>query len=181
MSRQPPGSVGALFERHCPATLECRGILWNHSSAVATRALEIAKNFSARRDFLEEAAWLHDLGIVRVHAPGIGCFGEMHYLWHGVIGREMCDEAGLPEHGLVCERHVGTGLTVREVAEIDLGLPMRDMLPISLEEQIVCYADQFFSKSTTDPLPLDEVRRRVGRHGEAPLQRFEELHQKFAQ
>lgn len=181
MSCQPPQSVAALFERHCPATIECREILWNHSSAVATLALEIGQETAANLDFLEEAAWLHDIGIVKVHAPGIGCYGERPYLWHGVLGRAMCDEAKLYEHGLVCERHVGTGLTAQEVVGLNLGLPERDMLPLSLEEQIICYADQFFSKSTKDPLSLAEVRRRVGRHGENPLGRFEELHRRFSQ
>ena len=61
------------------------------------------------------------------------------------------------------------------------GMPIRDMLPRSLEERLICYADQFFSKSTPDRLSVDEVRRRVSRHGTAPLQRFEALHREFGQ
>jgi uncharacterized protein len=56
----------------------------------------------------------------------------------------------LPRHALVCERHVGCGITAREIREGNLPLPERDMVPLSLEEQIVCYADKFFSKKDLD-------------------------------
>lgn len=178
-SARPPDRVAALFDQHYPPGHPARDILWQHSAAVASLSLEIGQAQGARLDFLEEAAWLHDIGIAYTHAPGIGCHGDRPYLCHGVIGRELCEQAGFPEHGLVCETHVGTGLTAAEVQATGLPLPVRDMLPASLEEQVVCYADQFFSKSSSDRLDLAEVRRRVGRHGEAPLRRFEALHSRF--
>ena len=182
----PPSAVAAIFEQHYPAGDPAREILWQHSGAVADLSLEIGRRMveslsgeSPRLDFLEQAAWLHDIGIRYTHAPGIGCQGDLPYLCHGVIGREICDKAGLPEHGLVCERHVGTGLTADEVTATGFPMPIRDMLPLSLEERIICYADQFFSKSSPEMLELAEVRRRVGRHGATPLARFEALHGEF--
>jgi uncharacterized protein len=52
----------------------------------------------------------------------------------------------LPKHGLVCERHVGLGITAEEIRRRRLPLPQRDMIPVSIEEQIICYSDKFFSK-----------------------------------
>lgn len=179
MSASPPERVAALFEEHYPPGTPSREILWSHSAAVATLALELAEIYGARRDFVEEAAWLHDIGIRYTHAPGILCQGDPPYLCHGVIGREICEKAGFPEHGLVCETHVGTGLTADEVRATGYALPIRDMLPTSLEEKIICYADQFFSKSSPQRLSVEEVRRRVGHHGEASLRRFEALHAAF--
>lgn len=179
MSDRPPERVAGLFETHYPAGTPSRDILWQHSAAVATLALEIGRRHGARLDFLEEAAWLHDIGIRYTRAPGIGCQGDQPYLCHGVIGRQLCEQAGLPEHGMVCETHVGTGLTAEEVQATGLPMPIRDMLPRTLEERIICYADQFFSKSTPLRLGLDEVRRRVARHGQPPLDRFEALHASF--
>jgi uncharacterized protein len=179
MSQRPPQSVAALFEEHYPPGTPSREILWGHSASVATLSLEIARAVGARLDFVEEAAWLHDIGIRYTHAPGILCHGDKPYLCHGVIGREICDLAGLPEHGLVCETHVGTGLTAAEVRATGYPMPIRDMLPTSLEEQVICYADQFFSKSSSDRLDLEEVRHRVARHGQPPLERFEALHARF--
>ncbi len=153
--------------------------MWSHSADVASLSLEIGEKVGADLTFLEEAAWLHDIGIRYTHAPGILCQGEKPYLCHGVIGREICDLAGLPEHGMVCESHVGTGLTAAEVQATGYPMPVRDMLPRTLEERVICYADQFFSKSSSHRVPVDEVRRRVRRHGQPALDRFEVLHAEF--
>jgi uncharacterized protein len=96
--------------------------------------------------FIEEAAMLHDIGIFETQAPRIHCHGTKPYVCHGVIGRDLLEQKGLARHGLVCERHVGVGMTVADIREQQLPLPLRDMRPVSLEETIICYADKFFSK-----------------------------------
>lgn len=180
MNIEPPDRVAALLNSYYPQAAPNRELLFKHSLDVVSLSLQIGKNFpNARLDFLEEAAWVHDIGICQTRAPGIKCYGEKHYLCHGVIGRAICEQADLKEHGLVCERHVGTGFTAAEAAAIGCGLPVRDMLPVSLEEQIVCYADQFFSKSLPGRLDFEEVRRRVSKHGQAPLDRLEALDMRF--
>lgn len=180
MRREPPIRAAKILEQHYPANASNRKILWDHCALVADLALRIGGQYpQCDLDFVEEAAWLHDIGICYTHAPGIECFGDKPYLSHGVIGREICDAAGLPAHGLVCETHVGTGFTAAEIVALALPLPVRDMLPASLEERIICYADQFFSKSSERPWELDEVRRRVAHHGPLPLARFEVLHASF--
>ena len=35
---------------------------------------------------------------------------------------------------------------LNEIVKIGFPLPERDMIPLSVEEQVVCYADKFFSK-----------------------------------
>lgn len=155
-------------------------IFVSHSSAVTQASLAIAQSCGADMVFVREAAWLHDVGIKYTQAPGIHCFGEEHYLKHGIIGRALCEEVGLLKHGLVCERHVGTGLTALEIESQNLPLPRRDMLCESLEERLICYADQFFSKSTPQRLSVEEVSMRVKRHGAEPWLRFEDLHAEFA-
>ena len=171
--------VKTILKREYPLDEPAYPVFVDHSHAVAGLACRISEEVGARTNFVLEAAWLHDVGIKYTRAPGIGCQGEEPYLKHGIIGRELCEREGLPEHGLVCERHVGTGLTAKEIREQKLPLPCRDMLCQTLEERIVCYADQFFSKSTPDPLTVEEVRRRVGRHGQDSLLRFEKLHHEF--
>ena len=59
-------------------------------------------------------------------------------------------DAVLPRHALVCERHTGTGITVSDIRDQHLPLPLRDFSPVSVEEQLICYADKFFSKSRPD-------------------------------
>ena len=96
--------------------------------------------------FVTEAAMLHDIGVCRVHAPGIGVNGADPYIMHGIIGRKILESEGLPEHALVCERHIGVGLTVDDIRDGGLPLPHRDMRPCSIPEEIICFSDLFYSK-----------------------------------
>ena len=91
-----------------------RDILVTHSKCVASKALDIADSLELEidRDFVFEAAMLHDIGIFRTDAPSIHCYGSLPYICHGIEGRQILDEEGYPRHALVCERHTGAGITV---------------------------------------------------------------------
>ena len=90
---------------------------------------------------------LHDIGILHTDSPGFDCHGKYPYICHGFLGREMLESSGLPEYGPICERHIGVGISLNDIRNFNLPLPERDMLPVSVEEQIICYADKFFSKN----------------------------------
>ena len=121
-----------------------------NSRQVADRCLKIAKahpELRLDREFLEEAAMLHDIGIFRCDAPSIQCFGTEPYICHGVIGGQILREEGWLRHALVCERHTGTGISRRQIEAQHLPLPPDGHYePEVLEEQVVCYADKFDSK-----------------------------------
>lgn len=130
-----------------------RRLLLKHSRQVADRVLLIAdrhRELPVDRQFLEEAAMLHDIGINQCNAPGIHCHGTEPYIRHGLIGGRLLREEGFPRHARVCERHTGTGLTRRQIEGQQLPLPPEDFVPETLEEQMVCYADKFYSKSHPD-------------------------------
>jgi len=125
-------------------------ILVAHGQQVAQKALVAAEkvaHLEPNMDFIYNAAMLHDIGILDTNSPGLGCQGKYPYLCHGYLGRELLDSIDLPEYGLICERHIGVGISLDEIRKFKLPLPERDMLPVSIEEQIICYADKFFSKS----------------------------------
>ncbi len=114
----------------------------------------------------------------RTDAPGIHCHGTEPYIKHGILGRKMLDGMGLFRHGRVCERHTGTGLTAEEIVAEGLPIePPRDLLPESLEEKVICYADKFFSKSHPDEpaRSLDRVRQSLAKFGGGTLDRFEAM------
>ena len=94
-----------------------RDILVTHSKCVASKALDIADSLELEidRDFVFEAAMLHDIGIFRTDAPSIHCYGSLPYICHGIEGRQILDEEGYPRHALVCERHTGAGITVADI------------------------------------------------------------------
>ncbi len=125
-------------------------IVRRHGELVAARALKIAVELATaeiEEDFLYEAAMLHDIGIVKTATPQLDCHGDQPYIRHGLIGRQMLEARGLPQHALVCERHVGVGITIGEIRNRNLPLPLRDMCPVTIEEKLICYADKFFSKT----------------------------------
>lgn len=125
-------------------------IVSEHSRYVADLAGEIAVRLALKSDdrlFIEEASLLHDIGVCRVHAPELGLYGEHPYIMHGTLGREILEQEGYPLHALVCERHTGVGLTCEDILRQRLPLPHREMCPQSLSEQIICFADLFYSKT----------------------------------
>ena len=160
-------------------------IVREHSRHVADLALEIAGRLSlpdGKLRFIEEAAMLHDIGVSQVRAAGLGINGEHPYIMHGVLGREILDREGYPLHALVCERHTGVGLTIDDIVRQNLPLPRRDMCPQSLEEQIICFADLFYSKNP-DHLgrrkSVAKVRSKLLPFGEDKVALFDEWLARF--
>ncbi len=153
-------------------------ILVRHSRCVAEKALAVAKKASAMNpdlDFIREAAMLHDIGIFMTRSRSLGCSGHRPYVSHGYLGRELLEKKGLMRHALVCERHVGVGITPEDIDSQGLPLPRRDMRPITIEEQIICYADKFYSKNGTAPdreKTVDEIIGNLGTYGPDKITRF---------
>jgi len=161
------------------------GILLSHSEAVAQKAMEIARSvpqFEPDIRFIEESALLHDIGMLMTNAPALGCHGDLPYICHGVEGRKILEARGLPAHALVCERHVGLGLTVDDISANKFPLPERDMLPLSVEERIVCFADKFFSKlGDTREKSISKVRASIARYGHDKSREFDSMLAQFFQ
>ena len=173
----------AIIDKYYNENDELRHVLLTHSRSVADKALQIARRhpeLHADEHFLEEAAMLHDIGIIRCHAPGIHCFGTEPYICHGRIGAELLREEGYPRHARVCERHTGAGLSADDIKRQQLPLPAYDFLPESVEEQIICYADKFFSKTHLDEeKTFEQARKSLMKFGEPGLNRFEKWAERF--
>jgi uncharacterized protein len=167
-----------LLEKYFPNPAAL-AIILEHSRLVAAKALRVADALEygdLDRRFLEEAALLHDIGVCRTAAPGIGCHGNEPYICHGIIGRAILEAEGMPRHALVCERHIGVGLTVDDIRTQNLPLPQREMSPQSLEERIISFADLFYSKkrgALSDEKTSDVVRRNLGRFSAAKVVIFD--------
>ncbi|RPI36274.1 MAG: HD domain-containing protein [Nitrospiraceae bacterium] len=162
-------------------------MLLEHSRMVLKKCLEIAENIrhlNPDLSFLKEAAMLHDIGIFLTNAPEIGCHGKKEYICHGYLGRELLEQEGLPMHALVCERHVGVGVSRGDIISMNLPLPFREMLPLTLEEKIICYADKFYSKKTGAlcfEASIEDVREYIRKYGADKLQRFDDMTALFSQ
>ena len=160
-------------------------IVRRHGEQVAQRALRVAAGLDAGtldKSFLYEAAVLHDIGIVMTETPQLDCHGGHPYICHGILGRRMLEERGLPRHALVCERHVGVGISLEEIRARRLPLPLRDMQPVTIGEKIVCYADKFYSKTNGGPAiakTFPEVVNKLRKYGRRQAGTFIRWAQRF--
>ena len=167
-----------ILERYYDPNSKAYQILVEHGRQVADKAREAAQRVPALKpdlDFIEAAAMLHDIGIFQTHTPQFGCFGKHPYICHGILGRTILKKESHPQLALVCERHIGVGISKADIRQQNLPLPDRDMIPVTIEEQIVCYADKFFSKNgngRSAEKPISKILKKLSRRGPEKVQRF---------
>jgi uncharacterized protein (TIGR00295 family) len=114
----------------------CSDEVIKHSLAVRDIAVRIAERTNANRDLVEAGALLHDIG--RSSTRGI---------FHAIEGASIAKKLHLPESIIrIIERHIGAGLTKEEAKK--LHLPAKSFLPETLEEKIVCHADNLIDNSS---------------------------------
>jgi uncharacterized protein len=166
-----------IIQKYYPEDDELRRLLIHHSTQVAAHALGVAARhpeLHLNTDILYRGAMLHDIGICRTDAPGIHCHGTEPYIRHGLIGGQMLREEGWNRHAQVCERHTGTGLTAWDIEQQQLPLPHEDFMPEELEEQVVCYADKFYSKTKPgEERSVMEAMRALEKFGWDGIRRFQ--------
>jgi len=155
-------------------------ILIKHSEQVKEKALEVAKRVPELKPdlkFIEEAAMLHDIGIKFCKAPELGCNGNNPYIAHGDIGRNILVKEGYPKHARVCERHTGVGITLKEINKNQLPLQKKDLIPETVEEKIICFADKFYTKipeKSSVELTIPDIKKSLAKHGRDKVKKFEE-------
>lgn len=172
-----------IIEKYYIPGSDLYNILVKHSEAVRDKALALARRhpeLGLDLGFITEAAMLHDIGILETDAPGIKCFGTHRYIEHGYLGAEMMRHEGLHRHALVCERHTGTGLRLADIIARDLPVPHRELSPVTLEEQLICYADKFFSKTRLDTEDsYERVEKKMQKWGEESVKQLRIWKEKF--
>lgn len=155
-------------------------LFMRHARQVTRKSLELAssaRHLNPDTDFIREAAMLHDIGMFMTRAPEIHCRGTHPYIRHGILGRQLLEKQGLPRHAMVCERHTGAGITRQDIIDQQLPVPVRDMVPVTLEEIIICTADKFYSKrpgKSHAESPVTEIADELGRLSPGHGRRFTE-------
>lgn len=118
----------------------CSEEVIEHCKVVAKLSVKIAELSNADIKLVEASALLHDIGRAITH--GIS---------HGVEGSKLARELNLPECiALIIERHIGAGINKTESEK--LRLPVKDYIPITLEEKIVAHADNLISHNKKQKL-----------------------------
>lgn len=155
-------NIDQIINRYYPEDNELKNIYIIHAKAVTSLALDFANRHSELgldMEFIKEAAMLHDIGIFLTNAPRIYCYGSEDYICHGYLGAELLRSLGYERHARVCERHTGTGITKQAIVDNGWNLPVKDFVPETLEEQLVCFADKFYSKTRylNEPRSFEQV------------------------
>ena len=165
-----------LIDRYYPEDGALKRLLLRHSEDVCRKALSIIDanpHLNIDRQFVEQAAMLHDIGIFTTDAPDIYCYGKDPYILHGRNGAEILRKEGLTRHARVCERHTGAGLTKKSIIARNLPLPHEDFLPETMEEILICYADKFYSKSHPERTKtIEQAVRSLSKFGKDGPKRF---------
>lgn len=107
----------------------CSEEVIRHCISVRDVAVRIAEKANADVKLVEASALLHDIGRSKTHG-----------IRHAIEGAGIVKKLGLHKEIInIIERHIGAGLPAEEAKK--LGLPPKDYLPTTLEEKIVCHAD----------------------------------------
>jgi uncharacterized protein len=149
-----------------------RGVV-RHVKAVAALAVKIAeacrrKGLEVDIQLVEIGALLHDIGRSKTHSVN-----------HVVVGTEIARSLGLPRSIiLIIERHVGGGISKDEARR--LGWPVKDYIPLTLEEKIVTYADKLIEGSGM--VPIRQVIEKFSRFNvpRSSILRMKQLHEEFS-
>ena len=183
--------MNALEILYCfyPEDTPLRRLLLRHSHQVRAKALAIRLKAGVPEtdpQLVSGGALLHDIGILRCHAPSIFCTGPEPYLAHGQIGGRMLRSFGrergwdLEAYARICERHTGAGIRADDVRRQSLPIPAQDWLPETTEEKLICFADKFFSKSGDgEEKTMAQVLKSLSRFGPETLERFAEMRDLF--
>lgn len=108
-----------------------------HCMKVAEIALRIAERirnngYDVDLNAVKKGALLHDLGRAITHAP----------FEHFILSGELLRNDGFDEKiAKIAERHFSAGVTKEEARRLGLRI-VKNFMPESIEEKIVCYADK---------------------------------------
>jgi len=146
----------------------CSKEVIKHCKAVRDVAVKLAIKANADVKLVEVGALLHDIGRSKTHG-----------IRHAIEGVKIAKKLGLPENILnIIERHIGAGLSSNEAKK--LGLPLKDYIPITLEEKIVCHADNLISDGRRQPIEIEIERALNDGHQEYAV-RLVSLHKELSQ
>lgn len=130
-------------------------LTFTHSTIVEKIAIRIAEKLEKEigaeidKEGLSFGALVHDIGVY-------SCFDEdllpveglPNYIAHGYLGYKILKGEGYPEKvARYAATHTATGFTVDDFERETIPLyPKQNWIPITLEEEILCYADKFHTK-----------------------------------
>ncbi|MEO6509083.1 MAG: HD domain-containing protein [Patescibacteria group bacterium] len=140
-----------LHKKICPAeSKQLLDIVWNHCVIVKDISMLVVDyleqhRIDVNRELVVVGALVHDVGVYK-------CLNNKNerlqpYIRHGVEGESILLEEGYPyKIARFASHHTGVGITIEDIENQNLPLNKDDYIPVTLEEEVVAYADKFHSK-----------------------------------
>jgi uncharacterized protein (TIGR00295 family) len=145
----------------------CSEQVIRHCMVVRDIAVRMAEKANADVKLVEASALLHDIGRSKTHG-----------IRHAFEGGKIAKKFGLPESIVkIIERHIGAGLPADEAKK--LGLPMKDYIPKTLEEKIVCHADNLVDNNKKQNIEY-EIERALAQGFDGYARRLVALHKELS-
>lgn len=174
-----------LHKKYAPDK-ESLDLVWSHSLIVAKIAEQVMKNhpkLDVDKDLVLTGCLLHDIGVYFVEPcnchPELRKGNEEPYVTHGVIGADIVRREKFPEEvAKIIERHIGVGISKKQIIERNIPLPHKDFVPETGEEKLVGYADNFHSKRPKFNR-YEEIKKRLAQYGEENVKKLEEMKEMF--
>ena len=146
----------------------CTKDVINHSKCVRDLAVLIAKKANADIKNVELGALLHDIG--RSKTNGIK---------HAIEGVKIAKKYDISSKIIkIIERHIGAGITSENAKK--LGLPQKDYIPITLEEKIVCHADNLINNCKKQKIE-NEIEKALKKNQKEYAIRLIKLHHELSE
>ncbi len=139
----------------------------DHSYKVLDIAVKIAERCNADMPLVTAGALLHDIGRSKTHG-----------LMHASYGADLLRDHGISDSVVnIVRKHTGAGFTQEEAQEI--GLPLADYMPSTLEEKIICHADNLVS-GTTVVKSKDKIDKEMSKGHESTADRVQAMHNELS-
>lgn len=180
MNRPTESQITALHKKYAPSQ-QIFEYVYLHSQIVARICRDVAQRSGVvvNTELVQAGAMLHDIGTYQLYDTD----GTEHadYIRHGVIGYEILKSEGFDE--AICRfaaHHTGAGISKQQIIDNKLPIPAKDYFAKTDEELLVMYADKFHSKMDTLVFnSTDWYRAYIAKFGDADLERFEAMIEKF--
>ena len=110
-------------------------IILAHVKKVQEIALRIVEDVpDVDLEVIKIGSLLHDIG--RFECPP-----GKDTIKHGLIGAEILRKESLEKYALIAERHLGAGISKKDIVKQEINLPLKDYTPKTKEEKIIAHAD----------------------------------------
>ncbi|MHB8443245.1 MAG: HD domain-containing protein [Patescibacteria group bacterium] len=155
-------------------------IILDHSSIVKDFSVNIVKNKDIKNidvDLLIDGALLHDIGAYFCLNKDYSI--KIPYIMHGILGEQfLIDHKINLKIARFASHHTGVGILKDDIKRLQLPLPMKNFIPETIEEEIVCYADNFHSKRGTFST-FNDIKLELQTFGDDKIKKLNEFKNRY--